>query len=355
MRKKWYIIQTYSGLEYSVKEAIEAKVKAMGMEHFIGRIVIPEETIVDTTSESGEKYVLSPSARLHVSTGYEVKKGDLLAEEPSVYVKRNGVIREVKNVRKIVIETIDKKYTKTYYIPESAKVEVGIKLGTRLRQGMPLSKNQEYICELDGRVVINERMKRVLVDTEDGDQDVYYIPLESFDKDRIKKGEKVKQGQLLADGKKFYANSSGLVELVEYSMRKEIRIMKTKKRRLFPGYIFIEMFMNEETWNLVRTVPNVINFVSSGGQPIPLKPLEVRAVLRQAGIEEYEKVGRKAVKLEIGYNVGEIVRIKSGPFEDFVGTISEINLERQELKVMVSIFGRETPIVLHVSEVEKIG
>lgn len=354
MRKRWYVIQTYSGLEYSVKESLETKIKASNYSNLIGRILIPEETIIEATDRSSEKYMLSPNAHLHVSSGYEVEKGDLLAEEPNIYARKSGTVAEIRNVRKIVIETIDKKYTKTYYIPESHRLESGIKVGTRMRQGMPLTKDQEYICELDGKVVINERMKKIVVKGDNGEQDVYYVPYETFDREKIYKGKKLKQGEFIAEGKKIFASSSGMIEVAEYPMRKEIGIIKTKKRRLFPGYVFIEMYMNEDTWQFVRDVPNVINFVSLGGQPIPLKKHEVRALLRQAGLEEYEKAGKKAVKIELDYSVGEAVRIKTGPFEDFVGTISEINPEKQELKVMVSIFGRETPVILHISEVEKI-
>jgi len=354
VKKKWYVIQTYSGLEHSVKEALEAKIRSSGYSNLIGRILIPEETVIDPAGKSSEKFILSPNARLHVSNGYEVEKGDLLAEEPNVYVRKNGKVVEIRNVRKIVIETIDRKYTKTYYIPESHRLESGIKVGTRMRQGMPLTKDQEYICELDGRVVINERMKKIIIKNDEGEQEVYYVPYETFDRERIFKGKVLHQGELITEGKKFYAPSSGMVEVIEYPMRKEIGIIKTKKRRLFPGYVFIEMYMNDDTWQFVKEVPNVVNFVSSGGQPIPLKNREVKVLLRQAGLEEYEKSGKKAVKIELDYSVGEVVRIKTGPFEDFVGTISEINPEKQELKVMVSIFGRETPVILHVSEIEKI-
>lgn len=354
MKKEWYVIQTYSGLEHSVKDALETKIKSSGFSNLIGRILVPEETIVDPAGKSVDRFILSSNARLHVSTGDEVEKGDILAEEPNIYAKKAGRIIEIRNVRKIVIETVDRKYTKTYYIPEAHRLESGIKVGTRMRQGMPLTKDQEYICELDGKVVINERMKKIVVKNEDDDQEVYYVPYETFDREKIFKGKVLKQGELISEGRKFYAPSSGMVEVVEYPMRKEVGVIKIKKRRLFPGYVFIEMYMNDDTWQFVKEVPNVVNFVSSGGQPIPLKRHEVKVLLRQAGLEEYEKPGKKAVKIELDYSVGEVVRIKTGPFEDFVGTISEINPEKQELKVMVSIFGRETPVVLHVSEVEKI-
>lgn len=189
MKKNWYIIVTMSGYEEKVKENIERKIEATGIRNLVGRIVIPEEVVLDATSPS-ERIILSPKAKLHVNNGKDVNKGDLIAEEPPIYARRNGVIVEVKNVRRIVIETIDKKYTKTYYIPESAGIETGLKVGTKVKQGLPLSKNEEYICELDGRIVEIERMKKVVVQTPEGEQDVYYIPKDVFDRTRIKKEKK---------------------------------------------------------------------------------------------------------------------------------------------------------------------
>lgn len=351
MKKRWYIVQTISGYEEKVKENLEKKIEATGLKNLVGRIVIPEEVVLDATSPS-EKIILSPRAKLFVSNGKEVNKGDLIAEEPPVHARKSGIVVDVKNVRKVVIETVDRKFSKTYYIPESAGVESGLKEGAKVRQGMPLSKNEEYICELDGRVVETERMKKVVIQSPDGEQDVYFIPIEVFDKN-LRKGKEVKQGDLLAESRKYYSRISGKVEVLDFMTRKEVRIYKTKRRKLFPGYVFVEMLMNDEAFSFVRTVPYVLGFVSSGGQPIPVKDREIRPILRLAGIETYEEK-KKPIKVEIGFKIGDTVRIISGPFEDFAGVVKEIDPEKQELKVNVTIFGRETPVILHVSEVEKI-
>ena len=158
---------------------------------------------------------------------------------------------------------------------------------------------------------------------------------------------------MLGDSRKVTSKTEGRIELSELPGRKEIKIFKIIRTRLYPGYVFIEMIMNEETLNLVKNTPNVVNFVSVGGQPVELKGKEVKALLRLVGIEDYEEhVG--PIKIEVEFEIGEIVRINSGPFEDFVGKITDLDPERQELKVVVSIFGRETPVILGLSEVEKI-
>ncbi len=352
MRKKWYVVQTLTGLEDKVKENIEKKVNLLKSHNIVGRVVVPEEVILDATKKSMEKHILSPDAKLHVKSGQEVQKGDLLAEEPPVRVRKSGEITEIKNYRRIIVETADRKFQKIYNVPESAKIETGIKIGSLIRQGMPFTQNGEYVSELNGRVVNMEKMKRVVVKSEDGEEEHYYIHREVFDPSMVKKGMKVKAGDILAEGKKYYAMSSGRVEVRDLGTRKEILIAKTKRKKLFPGYVFVEMIMNDETYSFVRTVPGVYGFLSEGRRPVPLKDRDVRAILRLAGIEEYEK--KKAEKIELDFNIGDTVKIISGPFEDFIGVVKEIDPARQMLKVTVTLLGRETPVELHISEVEKI-
>ncbi|HQQ57019.1 MAG TPA: transcription termination/antitermination protein NusG [Mesotoga sp.] len=353
MRKKWFIIQTYSGLENSIREAIQTKIESFGFSHLFGKILVPEETKLDRANAAAEKHIIPANARLLVKENQDVAKGEPVAEELEIKVKNDGAIAEVKNYRVIFIETADRRYTKTYYIPESAKIETGVKTGARIRQGMPLAKSGEYFCELDGKIVYTQKMKRVVIERVNGEEDVYLIHPDSCDMRLVKRGTTVKRGDVLGDSRKVTSKTEGRIELSELPGRKEIKIFKIIRTRLYPGYVFIEMIMNEETLNLVKNTPNVVNFVSVGGQPVELKGKEVKALLRLVGIEDYEEhVG--PIKIEVEFEIGEIVRINSGPFEDFVGKITDLDPERQELKVVVSIFGRETPVILGLSEVEKI-
>ncbi len=352
MRKQWYIIQTLTGLEDAVKENIEKKVNSLGSHNLVGRVIVPEEVILDATKKSMEKHIVSPDAKLYVKSGQEVKKGQLLAEEPPIRARKNGKVVDLKNYRRIVVETADRKFQKIYNVPEGARIETGIKVGALVRQGMPFTKNGEYVSEMNGRIVNVERMKRIVIENIDGEEDVYYVPRETFDPNMIKKGMKVKAGDLLAEGKKYHAQSNGKVEVRDFGVRKEILIAKTKRKKLFPGYVFIEMIMNDEGYTFVRSVPGVYGFLSEGRKPVPLKPKDVRALLRLAGIEEYET--KKAEKIELDFDIGDTVKIISGPFEDFIGIVKELDPQRQMLKVAVTLLGRETPVELHISEVEKI-
>ncbi|ANQ53597.1 antitermination protein NusG [Thermosipho affectus] len=355
MKKRWYILQTLAGYETSAKENLEAKVKAQGLEHVVSCVLLPEEVVIDASAKSVERHIISLNAKIFVSNGDLVKKGDVLAEEPSVRARRDGIVSDVRNAKKIVIETLDKKFTKTYVIPQKNKPITGLKVGGMVRQGMPLSSDGEIICEIDGKIIQTENMKRIVVRNSVSEVDIYVVPIDTFNSDVVKKGVHIKAGQIIAEPKKIMAKSSGRIEITDYPTKKEIRVQKVKVKKLFPGYIFVEMIMNDEFWDFVRTVPGIIDFVSSGGRPLPLSDKEAQILLRIAGIEETPKEEKaKEVKIEFDFEIGDSVKIISGPFEGFVGTVKEINPEHNELKVTVTIFGRETPVTVHTSEVEKV-
>lgn len=357
MKKEWYIIHTISGYENRVKENLEAKIQAQGYEHLVSRVVVLEETVIDTSSKSVERYIISHEAKLHVSNGKDVEKGTLLAEEPPTKVRRDGTIVEVSNARRIVIETTDRKFSRTYVIPESEKPVSGLRVGSSVFQGTLLASSEEFVSDIDGKVAVNEKVKKIIVRTPLGEEDTYVIPMEVYNPAVVKKGVVVRAGQTLAEGKKIYAKSTGRVSVVDYPTRREIIVQKTKKRKLYPGYLFVEMIMNDHTWEFVRGTPFVMGFVSAGGRPLPLKPEEVKYILRMAGLEQAAPVQlekQPTAKVEFEIEPGDSVKIITGPFEGFVGVVKEVDEERQELKVSVTIFGRETPVTVHLSEVEKL-
>lgn len=116
----------------------------------------------------------------------------------------------------------------------------------------------------------------------------------------------------------------------------------------FPGYILVEMEMNDETWHLVRNTPKVTGFVGQGNQPTPLTDEEVDQVVHRVSTTD-EKPKPKFV-----FDKGETVKIIDGPFSNFTGVVEEVNLERSTVKIMVIIFGRSTPVELEFVQVEKV-
>ncbi len=121
---------------------------------------------------------------------------------------------------------------------------------------------------------------------------------------------------------------------------------KTVKRKVFPGYVLVEMILTDDSWYVVRNTPGVTGFVGTGNKPVPLKEEEAQGVLEQLGVIE----GR----IKVFFALGENVRVKDGPFEDLVGVVEEIFPEKGKVKVVVDMFGRETPVELEFYQVEKI-
>ncbi len=121
-------------------------------------------------------------------------------------------------------------------------------------------------------------------------------------------------------------------------------------QRQFPGYILINMDMNENTWQLVRQTPGVTQIVGSGDRPTPLSRAEVERLLHPGEAAEQ----REKVKTTVDYQIGETVKVIGGPLSDFTGSISDINVDQSRLKVLVSIFGRETPVELSFNQVAKL-
>ncbi len=120
---------------------------------------------------------------------------------------------------------------------------------------------------------------------------------------------------------------------------------RTVERHIFPGYVLVNMIVTDESWFVVRNTPGVTGFVGMGNMPTPLRPEEVAQILKRMEAE--------APTVKVTFKVGERVRIVDGPFNDFRGVVSEIDMERTKVRVMVSFFGRETPVELDFLQVEK--
>ncbi len=152
-------------------------------------------------------------------------------------------------------------------------------------------------------------------------------------------------------------DAQDLIFRVVIPTEEEIEIREGQRRtvakKIFPGYVLVQMIELKEddvessrAWFVVRNTPGVTGFVGSGNRPVPLEPREVKRILRQMRLEE--------PRIRVGFSVGQSVRIIDGPFQDFVGQVDEINVEKGKVRVLVSFFGRETPVELDFLQVERI-
>ena len=121
---------------------------------------------------------------------------------------------------------------------------------------------------------------------------------------------------------------------------------RTVTKKIFPGYVLVEMRMDDESWQVVRNTPGITGFVGGGNKPTPLAEDEVKAILKQM------QDGSPQVK--VGFRKGESVRVIDGPFTDFIGTVDEINMGKGKVKVLLSLFGRETSVELDFLQVERL-
>lgn len=122
---------------------------------------------------------------------------------------------------------------------------------------------------------------------------------------------------------------------------------KTSSRKFLPGYILVQMVLNQDTWHLVKDTPKVTGFLGDATEPVPISDEEYARITNQ--VEE----GAAQPKSRVSFEVGQAVKVVDGPFTDFAGTVDEVNQEKSKVKVLISIFGRATPVELDLMQVEK--
>jgi transcriptional antiterminator NusG len=175
----------------------------------------------------------------------------------------------------------------------------------------------------------------------ENDKKWYVIHTYSGHEERVKKN--------LEQRIKFMDSGSEITQVViptedEIEVRGGRRRTVTKK--ILPGYVLVQMKMDENSWGIVRNTPGVTGFVGSGNTPTPLQEKEVSEILKQMSAE--------APKVRVGFRKGQSIRVTDGPFIDFVGVVDEINMEKGKVKVLLSLFGQDTPVELDFLQIDKL-
>jgi len=169
----------------------------------------------------------------------------------------------------------------------------------------------------------------------------YAISTYSGYEDKVEESIRSRLGSLEFEGKIFDA-------VVPKEKQIEIKNGKRKvvDKKIFQGYVLVEMKLSDETWYIIRNIPGVTGFVGNGTEPTPVSEREIAKIKKRMGVED--------PKYSVNYSVGEVINIIDGPFKGFDGSISDIDPVKGKLKVMVSMFGRETPVELDALQVKKI-
>lgn len=145
-------------------------------------------------------------------------------------------------------------------------------------------------------------------------------------------------------------DADGDIAQVIVPTEKEVEVRggqrRTVAKKILPGYVLIQMKISDQSRNIVRATPGVTGFVGSENKPVPLREEEVNQILKQMTAQE--------PRVKVGFKQGQSVRVTDGPFTDFVGIVDEINPEKAKVKVLLSLFGRETPVELDFLQVEKL-
>ena len=139
-------------------------------------------------------------------------------------------------------------------------------------------------------------------------------------------------------------------DVIEFKNGKKVVVQK----KVFPGYLYVRCFLDDHSWDVIRNTPGVTGFVGTAGKPVPLSRSDVEGALAVPEDEAEEGAPSRKQRPKLEYEVGESVRVKTGPFADFNGQIAEINEDQLKVKVLVNIFGRETPVELEFAEVAKL-
>lgn len=362
-RKRWYAIQTYAGSELRVKAELEERVRQLGLEQYFEPIhtdgereyfFVPVEEVITSRSRRGRatEYRISYDYDLLVKSNERVQRGELIARRPPKHLPRPAQVMAVEPLWWVIVEG---DHEVEYLVPQGKGLRRDIRVGERVRPGVSLSPDgdERHLIDVKGQVVARERVRRVTLRYEDGGEESRIIPEAYLPPLRV--GAKLPAGAEIEREHKVYSRATGLVKVKEYKDRRVVTVQRIEKRRLVPGYVFTKMGLDEaKMQELLEGLEGAIRYVGSRYHPVPIEGREMLFIQRKAGVEGVPVAEAKAPKVEVEFEVGEVVQIVEGPFADFTGEIKEIDKEAEEVVVMVKIFGRETPVRIGLDGIEKV-
>ena len=372
--KKWYAIQTYAGSELKVKEDLNERIRRRQWDRGVERFsiegeetffLVPVEEVITSKSRRGAstEYRIPYEYDLVGKPNERIQRGDVLARKPPRHIEEDAMITEAETLQRVIIEMTNRN-EEVYLIPAEKRVRRDIRAGEKIRNGVPLTSDsdEKYVVVNRGVVVLRDKVRRVTFEYDDGKEKKRLIPEKYLA--RIRKGLKLKAGDLIETEDHIASRASGLLKVKEYKDKRIVTIQRIEKRRLFPGYVFARMGLDEEQMmELIDGVKGAVRYVGSRYKPMPIEGPEMKLIKRKAGLLAIPTAAaahgdtsddHKEPRIEIDFTVGEVVEIVDGPFADFTGSIKEIDKEAEELTVMVKIFGRETPVRLGFEGVEKL-
>lgn len=365
--KKWYAIQTYAGSELKVKEDLNERVRKRGLEKYVEAFrvdseetffLVPVEEVITSRSRRGvgTEYRVPYEYDLVAQPNERIARGEMLARKAPRHVEADARVVEVEPFQRVIIEMTNRN-EEVYLIPVDKRIRRDIRVGEKIRNGVPLTSDSDerFVVANKGKIVLRDKVRRVTFEFADEKVKSKLIPEKSLTK--VRKGMQLREGDLLEGEDHIVSRASGLLKVKEYKDKRVVTIQRIEKRRLFPGYVFGRMGLDEEEMmELIDGVKGAIRYVGSRFKPTPIEGPEMKLIKRKAGLMKVPVAVASSgePKIEVDFTVGEVVEIVEGPFADFTGEIKEIDKEAEEVTVMVKIFGRETPVRLGFEGIEKL-
>jgi transcriptional antiterminator NusG len=357
--KRWYAIQTYAGSELKVAELLEERVRQLGLERKVAafqmngsevRFLAPVEEVITSKARRGRtgEYRVPYEYELKIEPNKRIQKGDIIAVKPARYMSFNATVKSIETLQRVIVE-MSNRNEEEYLIPLEKKIRRDIRTGEKIPPAVPLTTDSDpnfRTPAVKTTVVQRDRIKRVHMGKEDGESVTMLVPEKYLV--RLKEGVSLKKADLIEKEDKIESRASGLVKIKEYKDKRVVTVQYIEKRRLFPGYIFAHMEMGQD----ILQLPEGIKCRFVGTPPLPLSEEDMKVVKRKAGLLEAPKA--VGPKIEVEFDVGEVVEIIEGPFADFTGAIVELDKEREIATITVKIFGRETRVDLPFESIQKI-
>jgi transcriptional antiterminator NusG len=373
--KKWYAIQTYAGSELKVKDDLNDRILKRGWERAMERFtvdgeetyfLVPVEEVITSRSRrtAGTEYRIPYEYDLVAQPNERIARGDVIARKPPRHMEAKGKVIETEALQRVVIELTNRN-EEEYIIPADKRIRRDIRVGEKIRNGVPLTSDsdEQFVVANRGTIVARDKVRRVVFEDDDGKERARLLNEKNLVK--LRKGSEFDEGELIESEDHIASRASGLLKVKEYKDKRVITIQRIEKRRLFPGYVFGRIGLeDDEMMALIDGVKGAVRYVGSRFKPAPIEGPEMKLIKRKAGLLDIPVAVAEAgpaaggvstePKVEIDFSVGEVVEIVEGPFADFTGEVKQIDKEAEEVTVMVKIFGRETPVRLGFDGIEKL-
>jgi transcription antitermination factor NusG len=280
--KKWYAIQTYAGSELKVKEDLNERIRKRRWENGAERFtvegeqtyfLVPVEEVITSKSRRGSatEYRIPYDYDMVAKPNERIQRADALARKPVRHIEEDAEITDVESLQRVIVELTNRN-EEVYLVPADKRIRRDIRVGEKIRNGVPLTSDSDehFVVGNRGTIVLRDKVRRVTFEYAGGKEKKRIIPEKYLA--RIRKGMALKQGDLIEDEDTILSRASGLLKVKEYKDKRVVTIQRIEKRRLFPGYVFGRLGLDDEQMmELIDGIKGAVRYVGSRFKPMPIE------------------------------------------------------------------------------------